>query len=267
MRKYLKTLQETLEIVPDGSGGKRIERRGDSMDVQLDRWNLACQKREDRVIVVGHEAHTAVEPSPDSFGSIVNTVSVLYARAREAAAYGVMTLMDPLEWMMYRGIYSSLDDDVLAGRILLLAPSPLAAFTRGADIELSSRERGAADPDTFGDKIYDVIIADRVLSRSSKPQSIVEGAKRALHERGAFLVLEDGFVSPDKVCGYSLEGLCGLLEGFSVRRKAGIGNVLGVVHKIASGGKWIPTPLDRFLDDDPTWPAYLWVWASNEQCV
>lgn len=263
MRKYLKTLEETLEIVPDGSGGVRIERRSESMDAQLDRWSLACQRREDRVIVVGHEIHTTVDPSPDSLGLVVNTISVLYVRAREAARYGVMTLMDPLEWAMYKGVYSSLSDDVLCGRILFLAPSPLAAFTKGADIELSSRERGAADPDTFGDNIYDVIVADRVLSRSAKPQSIIAGAHRALQDRGAFLILEDGFVSPDKVCGFSLEGLCGLLEGFSIQRKAGIGNVLGVVHKIVSGGKWIPTPLDRLLDNDSTWPAYMWVWASK----
>lgn len=262
MKRYLKTLEEVLEVVPDESGGQTLRRTGESMDVQLDRWRLQQKESEERIVVIRYELSTVVEPKPfDSRSTVVNTMSILYSRMEELVPFGVMVGLDPLEWTMYQSIASKLDDRILTGRILFLCPSPLMTFTRRGDVEVSGFRRGDSDPETYGENIYDTVVADRELSRCVDPAAAVAAVKSALHDGGAFLVIEDGHANRDALRSFSLEGLDTLLKDFSVEHRNASGNALGVVHKIASGGNWIPTRLDGFLSNDSECPVYVWVLA------
>ena len=264
MKRYLKTLEEELEVVVDGSGVYTTRRCSESMDVQLDRWRMEQRAREERVTVIRYDLSTSVEGNPDGSGStIINTMSVLYARADELIPYGVIAGMDPVEWVMYETIGRQIGAGVVAGRVLFLCPSPLMRYVGHSDVEMSSRKRGESNPETYGTGIYDAVVADRELSRCIDPEAAVEAVKRALHPGGVFLVLEDGHVNRGALRAFSPEGLGVLLRGFEIAYSGTGGNTLSVIHKLSCAGSWMPTQLDPYMSPDPECPAYAWILAKK----
>lgn len=255
MKKFLKILTETLEVAPDG----QLRRQGESLDVQLDRWKLEQQEKAEALLVLTYSVDTAVESAPEGT-LVVNTMAVLFTSPEEARRYGVATVT-PLEEQAYVELREAVDPRHLTGRTLLLHPTPVALTMRHADIEVSARVGEGLDPETFGENLYRVIVADRALSKTDDPTRVVRAVKGSLQTGGVFLVLEDGYTRPDALRGFSVQGLRELLREFKISRWGVVGNALGLVHLLSGEGEWSPARVPDFLVGSERWPVHIWMVA------
>jgi hypothetical protein len=260
VKKRLKILQEILEIVP-GSEGVKLQSITDSMDVQLDRWRLEQREHNHEIVVIHYDLHTDVDiSSPDA---VVNTMSVLYCRAEDLRSYGVCSAHDPIAYQLYRDIFKQIGRRTVTGRTLFLCPSYLAMAAGSADVELSAESVEDLDPESFGDSLYDVVVADGVFSMVPDTDMVLTGIKAALHKGGRLLVVDRGYVARSSFCGFSLDGLRGLLRDFTEEKSGCAGNALGVVHKIMSADQWLPLAIEN-LQPDPECPVYVWALVKHD---
>lgn len=257
MKKYLKTLMETFEVVT-GDEGKRLRLASESLDVQMDRWRQQCALDQRNIVVLNYELQTAVDAGPDSLVTLSNTMAILYSNAEDLLLYGAGSGIDPIEQQMYKTILGEVNPTSLAGRVLFLSPSPLMNGLHGAVAELSAYERGDADPGKFGTNIYQTIVADRDLSFAQNPEQIVDAARRSLTRGGYFFILENAYVAPGALRGFSLDGVLGLLEGFTILHQGCMGNACGLAHKMVSCGHWMPERSSLMVRPGAIWPVYVW---------
>lgn len=253
MKRKIKLLTETAEINPDG---RSVRRLGESMDVQLDRWRLT---HKEQTVILDYTVRTEHEPgSAGRPGALVTQAIITYMDAPDATRYGLSSAADPLEKRLYFDVLERLGRERLSGRTLTLGPSPLLGGLVHAQVDRVPTDGDEIDPNALGSEMYDLVLADRVLSRSADAPALIRGIRKALRKGGLCVVIEDGYAWHGHVA-YTRMGLRRALSDFRVVYEGGRGNVLATAHKVLSYGLWAPDLSSVPFTEDPEASTYHWM--------